>query len=172
MGPYYSHMLLNAILAHSSRWCRDEPHIRPLLEAYDDGALFSRAARMLLYEDISQGSCGIPTIQTLLILSAQECGAGNRTQAWLYSGMAFRLMKDLDISVETHKNHASRKLSDEDIEIRNPLYWSCYFWDKIISLYLGRSPSLENSPLAPPQAIREFPITTFHLSMADCMASS
>ena len=95
LGSYYSHTLLNAILAHSARWCRQEPNIRSLLEAYDEGTLFSRHARALIFEEIRQGNGTVPTVQTLLILSAQECGAGNRTQAWLYSGMAFRLIEDM-----------------------------------------------------------------------------
>lgn len=34
-----------------------------------------------------------------------------------------------------------KSLSAEDIEIRKRLFWSCYTWDKIISLYLGRMPA-------------------------------
>lgn len=153
LGPYYSHTLLNAILAHSNRWCQNEPAIRALLQPYDDGNLFSRHARTLLFENIKQGERTIPEVQTLLILSAQECGAGNRAQAWLYSGMAFRLIEDMGICVDNEKYAASVKLTDEDKEIRNRLYWSCYFWDKMISLYLGRSPTLQHTTISPPQVI-------------------
>lgn len=95
LGPYYSHTLLNAILAHSSRWCQRQPDIAPLLEPYEHGDLFSRHARTLLFEEIQERKRTVPMVQTLLVLSAQECGAGNRTQAWLYSGMAFRLIQDM-----------------------------------------------------------------------------
>ena len=155
LGSYYSHTLLNAVLAHSARWCCHEPHTRSLLEPYDGGALFSRHARTLLFDEISQGRCNIPTVQTLLLLSAQECGAGNRTQAWLYSGIAFRLIEDMGICVDNQKYATDVQLSDEDIEIRNRLFWSCYFWDKMISIYLGRTPVLQHSTISPPQVIRE-----------------
>lgn len=155
LGPYYSHTLLNAILAHSTRWCRQEPTIRALLESYDGGKLFSRHARALLFEGLPMTGGTIPEVQTLLMLSAQECGAGKRTQAWLYSGMAFRLIQDMGLCVDNERYAAfsSRPLTDEDIEIRNRLFWSCYFWDKMICLYFGRSPSLQQTTISPPQVI-------------------
>ncbi|EAW07229.1 putative C6 transcription factor [Aspergillus clavatus NRRL 1] len=152
-GPYYSEALLNAILSHSVRWCKAEPKIGPILESYDGGALFSHRAVSGLYDSLKVGYAGIPTIQTLLLLSAQECGRGNRTQAWLYSGMAFRLLDDLGISIDSRKYPDSVQLSDEDIEIRNRLFWSCFFWDKMVSLYFGRSPTMQNSRVSPPRTL-------------------
>lgn len=154
-GPYYSDTLLNAILSHSVRWCKSEPKIGPILESFDGGAQFSHRAVTGLYDSLKVGYAGIPTIQTLLILSAQECGRGNRTQAWLYSGMAFRLLDDLGISIDSRKYPDAAQLSDEDIEIRNRLFWSCYFWDKMVSLYFGRSPTMQNSHVSPPRTICE-----------------
>lgn len=56
--------------------------------------------------------------------------------------MAFRLAIDLGVHLPTEKfqNHV-KALSAEDIEIRRRLFWSCYTWDKAISLYLGRMPN-------------------------------
>ncbi|PKY09197.1 putative Zn(II)2Cys6 transcription factor [Aspergillus campestris IBT 28561] len=152
-GPYYSDALLNALLSHSVRWCKTEPEIGPILDSFDGGAQFSHRAVTELYDSLKVGHVGIPTIQTLLLLSAQECGRGNRTQAWLYSGMAFRMLDDLGVSIDSLKYSDSAKLNDEDIEIRNRLFWSCYFWDKMVSLYFGRSPTMQNSRVSPPQTI-------------------
>ncbi|KAJ5491293.1 hypothetical protein N7539_002860 [Penicillium diatomitis] len=102
-GPYYSDALMNAILSHSVRWCKAEPQIGPLLDSYEGGALFSRRAVSGLFEIVQSGQASVPTVQTLLLLSAQECGKGNRTQAWLYSGMAFRMLEDLGISIDSRK---------------------------------------------------------------------
>ncbi|PVH80486.1 fungal-specific transcription factor domain-containing protein [Cadophora sp. DSE1049] len=151
LGSYYSHTLLNAMLSHSVRWCKNDAKIRELLEPYENGQLFSRQARTLLFDELRQGHSKIPTVQTLLLLSAQECSAGNRTQAWLYSGMAFRLIEDMGITIDGQRYAGAVQLSDEDIEIRHRLFWSCYFWDKMISLYLGRSPTLQHSTVSPPQ---------------------
>jgi hypothetical protein len=147
---------LNAMLSHSVRWCKNDARIRQLLSPFDDGNLFSRQARTLLFEELTLGHCTVPTVQTLLLLSAQECSAGNRTQAWLYSGMAFRLIEDMGICIDGQKYASTVKLSDEDIEIRHRLFWSCYFWDKLISLYLGRSPTLQHSTVSPPHIMCKF----------------
>lgn len=156
MGQYYSHTLLNAMLGHSVRWCRREPAIRHLLEPYGGGDLFKRHARTLLFDEVSKNKCNIPTIQTLLLLSAQECSAGNRTTAIIYCKMAFILLDEMGITIDVQKYGGTNvTMTDEELEIRRRLFWSCYFWDKIISLYLGRSPSLSHTPVSPPQIIMD-----------------
>lgn len=152
-GPYYSDILLNAMLSHSVRWCKSEAKIARQLESYDNGTQFFDRAVSGLHGTIKHGHGQIPTVQALLLLSAQECGRGNRTQAWVYSGMAFRLVEDMGICIDSRKYSGSAQFSDEDIEIRNRLFWSCYFWDKLISLYFGRSPTMQNSRVSPPRII-------------------
>ncbi|OAQ62965.2 C6 transcription factor [Pochonia chlamydosporia 170] len=150
MGPYYSHTLLNAVISHSIRWGRSDPSIKRLLdESYQGGTVFGKHARSMLFEELSNGVCTIPTIQTLLLLSAQECSLGNSTQAWTYSGIAFRLLDHLGICVDSQRFPGSVPLSDEELEIRRRIYWGCYFWDKLICLYLGRSPSLQHTSISP-----------------------
>ncbi|KAK3113657.1 hypothetical protein LTR53_008839 [Teratosphaeriaceae sp. CCFEE 6253] len=150
-GPYCSILLLNAILAHSVRWCKADARLASMLAPYEDGLYFNRLVRAGLMDAIQSGPTTIPTIQTLLLLSAQECGRGNLTQAWLYSGMAFRLVEDLGIVFDGRKYAGTVTFTTEDIEIRNRLFWSCFFWDKLIALYLGRLPTLLNSSASPPR---------------------
>ncbi|KAL5388185.1 hypothetical protein DPSP01_003174 [Paraphaeosphaeria sporulosa] len=154
-GPYFSQALLNAVLSHSVRWCRGEPGMSALLTPFENGAIFAKNAVRDLFSDVQHGHSKIPTVQALLLLSAQQCGSGNRTQAWLYSGMAFRLIDDMGICVDGKKYASAGHLSAEDIEIRNRLFWSCYFWDKLISLYFGRSPILQNSEISPPRVLMD-----------------
>lgn len=160
-GPYFSHALFNTTLSHSVRWCRDEPGMEQLLAPYDNGAAFSANVVRYVFEDIQKGRNGVPTVQALLLLSAQECGRGNRTQAWLYSGMAFRLIDDMGICVDGRCHEGAEKYSTEDLEIRNRLFWSCYFWDKLISLYFGRTPLIQNSAMSPPRILSMFNSTLF-----------
>lgn len=160
-GLYFSHALFNTILSHSVRWCRDDPGMEPLLAPYDNGAAFSANAVRYLFEDIQQGRNGVPTVQALLLLSAQECGRGNRMQAWLYSGMAFRLIDDMGICVDGRRHEGAENYSTEDLEIRNRLFWSCYFWDKLISLYFGRTPLIQNSAMSPPRILSKFESNLF-----------
>lgn len=124
-----------------------------LLAPFDNGATFAKTAVTELFKDIADGNNKIPTVQALLLLSAQQCGCGNRTQAWLYSGMAFRLIDDMGICVDGKRNADAEHLTTEDIEVRNRLFWSCYFWDKLISLYFGRSPMIQHSEISPPRIL-------------------
>ncbi|EMC96290.1 hypothetical protein BAUCODRAFT_69367 [Baudoinia panamericana UAMH 10762] len=144
-GKYYSDALLNAVLSHSVRWCKLVPH--------EQGVHFRKQAREALMARIQVGHASIPDVQTLLLLSAQECGHGNFTQAWLYSGMAFRLIEDLGIIFDGRRYAGPVQFTTEDIEVRNRLFWSCYFWDKLIALYLGRLPTIRQSKVSPPRHI-------------------
>ena len=157
MGPYYSHTLLNAMLSHSTRWGKNDPSTSRILdEAYEGGAIFGKHARSMVFDELSRGVVTVPTVQTLLLLSAQECGFGNTTQAWTYSGLAFRLIDHLGICVDSGRYMGSVPISEEDVEIRHRLFWSCYFWDKMISLYLGRAPSIQHSAVSPPHVMCEY----------------
>lgn len=150
-GQYYSPFLLTVLCAHAARFGQSE--MRDLLVS---------RARLLLGTEIHKTS-SIPTVQALLQLSARDLAYGSVSQAWLYSGMAFRMVSDLGL----HHNHAKLlalgHLTAEDLEIRQRLFWSCYFWDKCvsfcfhvsvltwrnraISLYLGRMPALSDLPI-------------------------
>ena len=162
MGPCYSHTLLNALLSHSTRWGRGDPSTkRRLDEAYEGGGLFGKHARSMVFDELSRGAVAVPTVQTLLLLSAQECGFGNTTQAWTYSGLAFRLIDHLGICVDSGRYMGSVPISEEDAEIRHRLFWSSYFWDKMISLYLGRAPSIQHTAVSPPHVICEYPLSSW-----------
>lgn len=148
MGPYYSHTLLNAILAHSLRWGVADPNMKKLLdESYDGGRVFGKHARTMLFSELSNGAYSITTVQTLLLLSAQELSEGRIAQSWLYTGIAFRLIDYLGIKPDGHV--VALDLTDEEIELRRRVFWSGYFWDKAISLYFGAVPSLQETNETP-----------------------
>ncbi|GAB7345960.1 hypothetical protein MBLNU457_4185t2 [Dothideomycetes sp. NU457] len=144
-GSYFSPFLLSVICAHSTRFV--EKHLADTLVA---------RARILMATEIQKES-SIPTIQGLLQLSAREIGQGTISQAWLYSGMAFRMSTDLGLhlSVETISN-LGQPLSAQDKEIRNRLSWACFLWDKAMSLYLGRTPTIQEPPSNEPEFLDEF----------------
>ncbi|KAH8194776.1 hypothetical protein TruAng_011059 [Truncatella angustata] len=89
-GPYFSQTLLTTILSHSIRWAKnDDLTMRQIDAIYGGGTNLAECARTMLFEELRQGVCSIPTAQTLLLLSARECSSGNSGQAWMYSGIAF-----------------------------------------------------------------------------------
>lgn len=59
--------------------------------------------------------------------------------------MAFRMARDLGLHLAPKKlSPLFPHFSDEDLAIRNQIFWSCYTWDKTISLCLGRTPAITN----------------------------
>lgn len=117
-GPYYSEFLLVVLCGHAARF-----HDGKIGEA------LTARARLLLGAEIQKPS-SIPTVQGLLQLSARELAFGSTSQAWLYSGMAFRMVSDLGLHHNSGRILSLGYLSPEDLEIRRRLFWSCYFWDK------------------------------------------
>ena len=49
-----------------------------------------------------------------------------RSAAWLYAGLAFRMIVDLGMHVEAPKLTSHRKFSDEDSEIRRRVFWAAF----------------------------------------------
>ncbi|KAI1747601.1 fungal-specific transcription factor domain-containing protein [Xylaria castorea] len=126
-GRYYSEFLLTVLCAHAAKYNEG-----------DGAAVLLARARSLLGAAIQQPS-SIPTVQALLQLSAHDFAQGNLSQAWIYSGIAFRMANDLGLQ---HCGPDIRLLNCVDLEIRRRLFWSCYFWDKATSLYAGRLPTI------------------------------
>jgi hypothetical protein len=92
-GPYFSRLLLNAIFFSVSKFS-DRP------EVYDDpndqqtaGRRFLRRVKELLGEALDQSS--IPTMQAMLLLSSSLFALGHQSAAWLYSGIATRMIFDM-----------------------------------------------------------------------------
>ena len=137
-GPFVTSFLVSAVLAQAARYST-----RP--DAAEVGQQFADKALQLLPREIDQGS-SIPTIQGLLIFSARECACGRTSQGWLYSGMAFRMMRDIGMHIEPKKlGHLARQFSEEEIALRQQVFWGCYTWDKTMSLCLGRVPIIHDT---------------------------
>jgi len=137
-GPYVTPFLFNAVLAQGTRYS-DRPEAPKLCQYFAQRALDSLAI------EINKGS-SIPLIQGLLILSARECACGRSAQGWLYSGMAFRMMQDMGIHIHPRKlSHLAGQFSEEELALRQQVFWSCYTWDKMMSLSLGRTPTIPNT---------------------------
>lgn len=117
-GPNYSEFLLLVLCGHAARFCDIQLAER----------LISKA-RILLGNVIHQPA-SVPTVQALLQLSARDLAYGSISQAWLYSGMAFRMACDLGLHHSTPADLSLEGLSVVDMEVRRRLFWSCYFWDK------------------------------------------
>ncbi|KAM3498021.1 hypothetical protein MY10362_008646 [Beauveria mimosiformis] len=140
-GPYFSKLLLNAIYFGAAKFS-------PRLEVRKDpgdvrtaGWQFRQRVRTLLGEALDRSD--MTTIQALLVMTNSLFALGDeRSAAWLYSGLAFRMITDLGVHVDLSN---SRRFTDEDLEIRRRVFWGAFVVDKIQSLYQGRPVSLKES---------------------------
>lgn len=117
-GQYYSPLLLTIMVGHAARF--NDRRIAEMLIA---------RGRLLLGTEIHRPS-SITTVQALLQLSARDLAYGQVSQAWTYSGIAFRMVSDLGLRHSSASIYSLGSLNAEDLEIRRRLFWSCYFWDK------------------------------------------
>jgi hypothetical protein len=123
-GPYYSPFLLTVLCSHAARYGYQRT-----------GEFLVLRAHTLLAAEITKPS-SIATVQALLQLSARELACSSISQAWLYSGMAFRMVSDLGLQHSGGTMRTGARHTAEDIEIRKRLFWSCYIWDKYDSVLL------------------------------------
>jgi hypothetical protein len=124
-GPFFSKLLLNAIYFGS---CKFSP--RPELK--DFHARFRERVRELLGQALDKSS--ITTIQAMLVMTNSLFALGDeRSAAWTYAGIAFRMLIDLG----AHLDGSNSRLSDEELEIRRRVFWGAF----------GESSSLSFAPL-------------------------
>lgn len=137
-GAYKSALLSSVICLHATRFT--DHTLGEELHAH---------VRFLLGREMHDGP-SVPLVQALLQLSARELGLGLLHQAWLYSGMAFRLISDMGILNKTSTPNTHDPSEEHAL---GQLGWSCYLWDKAVSLYLGRMPSLPEPPMFEPTVL-------------------
>lgn len=121
-GPYFSKLLLNAIYFGASKFSpRHEVRSNPE-DVRTAGWKFRERVRQLLGSALDRSD--ITTIQALLIMTNSLFALGDeRSAAWLYAGLAFRMIIDLGMHVDVTD---PRRLSDEDIEIRRRVFWGAF----------------------------------------------
>ncbi|OLN87435.1 Nitrogen assimilation transcription factor nit-4-like protein 9 [Colletotrichum chlorophyti] len=143
-GPYFSKILLNAIYFGASKFSPRREVRRDPNDVRTAGWAFRERVRKLLGDALD--SSDITTIQALLVMTNSLFALGDeRSAAWLYAGLAFRMIIDLGMHVDATGLGITRKFSDEDLEIRRRVFWGAFVVDKIQSLYQGRPASLKES---------------------------
>lgn len=142
-GPYFSKLLLNAIYFGASKFSPRLEVRRDVNDVRTAGWVYRRRVKDLLGDALDRSE--ITTIQALLVMTSSLFALGDeRSAAWLYAGIAFRMITDLGIHVDATMLPNMRRLSDEDLEIRRRVFWAAFVVDKIQSLYQGRPVSLQH----------------------------
>ncbi|KAK7034586.1 hypothetical protein VNI00_012217 [Paramarasmius palmivorus] len=155
---YFTPFLLWSVYSHTAR------HI-PQLAA--NVFQYAAKAHILLAADLSRPS-SIPTIQGLILLSANNAARGMYAQAWHMTASAISMIIDLGIHLDKEPpddrasaSPASGSGSDRTRggkrgrsyvarQMRLRVYWAAFVWDKLISLALNRTPLLSGDERRPP----------------------
>lgn len=124
-GPYFSKILLNAIYFGASKFSPRREVRRDPNDVRTAGWAFRERVRKLLGDALD--SSDITTIQALLVMTNSLFALGDeRSAAWLYAGLAFRMIIDLGMHVDAPGLGITRKFSDEDLEIRRRVFWGAF----------------------------------------------
>lgn len=124
-GPYFSKILLNAIYFGASKFSPRREVRRDPDDVRTAGWAFRERVRKLLGDALD--SSDITTIQALLVMTNSLFALGDeRSAAWLYAGLAFRMIIDLGMHVDAPGLGITRKFSDEDLEIRRRVFWGAF----------------------------------------------
>lgn len=125
-GRYFSKLLLNAIYYSACR------HIGvKICEQYASNVItlsarFHARFKNLLRAEFDESS--ITRMQALLVMSSALAGVGEEKNcAWIYSGLAFRMMVDLGLHTAGLNSPPAQQTSAEDSEIRRRSFLEC-FW--------------------------------------------
>jgi hypothetical protein len=136
-GPYFSKLLLNAIYFGASKFSPRHEVRRVADDVRTAGWQFRERVRELLGGALDKSE--ITTIQALLVMTNSLFALGDeRSAAWLYAGLAFRMIVDLGMHVDTVNLAKTRKLSDEDYEIRRRVFWAAF---GVSSSYTSSNPT-------------------------------
>lgn len=113
-GPYFSKLLLNAIYFGSCKFS-------PRQELKGIHTQFRERVRELLGGALDRSS--ITTIQAMLVMTNSLFALGDeRSAAWIYAGIAFRMLIDLG----AHVDGLNSKTTEEDLEIRRRVFWGAF----------------------------------------------
>ncbi|PVH91630.1 hypothetical protein DM02DRAFT_620416 [Periconia macrospinosa] len=134
-----------AILALAIRFVREPP--APFQSQIEASNAFAAHARQILQSDLETPS--ISRVQALLMLTGHDWGAGNGRRAWIYLGMAIRLVEVMDLTQELKTPNNRRPTREEFIEaeVRRRTAWTCFLMDSLLSGGKGRKRSLDASDM-------------------------
>ncbi|CUA70896.1 Nitrogen assimilation transcription factor nirA [Aspergillus nidulans FGSC A4] [Rhizoctonia solani] len=108
----------------------------PKVKAKQTRTHFAQCAKQHL-----ESECERPTItvvQALTFLSDFHGSLGDRGLAYLYSGMACRIVRALGLCIDSRPWVESKRITPEELVARDWQFWSTFCQDKIMSLDYGR----------------------------------
>ncbi|KUJ07787.1 uncharacterized protein LY89DRAFT_711936 [Mollisia scopiformis] len=143
-GPYFSKLLLNAIYFGASKFSPRTEVRRDPQDVRTAGWRYRQRVKELLGDALNRSE--ITTIQALLVMTSSLFALGDeRNAAWIYAGIAIRMIIDLGLHSDAPIHSGTKPLKIEDLEMRRRVFWGAFVVDKIQSLYQGRPVSLDKN---------------------------
>ncbi|KAF2279118.1 uncharacterized protein EI97DRAFT_394093 [Westerdykella ornata] len=135
-----------AILALAIRFVKDTPS--PFKSQTEASNAFAAYARQLLQPEFVTPT--VSRVQALLMLTGHDWGAGNGQRAWIYLGIAIRLVQTMDLCQEPKwpVNRPPTREEFIDAEVRRRTAWTCFLMDSLLSGGKGRKRSLAAEDMA------------------------
>ncbi|KIL88692.1 hypothetical protein FAVG1_07940 [Fusarium avenaceum] len=140
-GPYFSDLLLNAILFAGSKHTAATSTIGDISDLNSIGRPFRAKFEQILHGSGSQIllKSEIATIQALSVVAdALFSWCNERSLSWHYMGIAINMIVDLGLHIDAPSRRSSKKPSVEDTEIERRVFWAAFTLDKVQSIYQGR----------------------------------
>ena len=159
-GAYANKLLWNAIF-YASALHSTRPHVNEPRPGEGESLKdrFRRRFKQLLADALEEST--IPTISALLLMGNSLVASGSPTTGWNYCGLAYRMIIDMGLHLDSRKTRPSQPMSSKshtmisfteaEQEMRRRIFYGAYIVDKFQSLYFGRTPALPMIGTEPPQ---------------------
>ncbi|KAJ3543638.1 hypothetical protein NM208_g3465 [Fusarium decemcellulare] len=147
-GPYFSELLLNAILFAGSKYSFNPAAQSRPGDQDSTGRSFRNRFEEILHATGSRVlfKSNVTTIQALLIVAdALFSWCDERSLSWHYMGIAISMIIDLGIHVDSSAQGLSTKATQEDVEVHRRVFWAAFALDKVQSIYQGRPARLREA---------------------------
>ncbi len=106
----------------------------------DRSRYFDRAKTLVLSDLLEEGS--IELVQALLLLGQYLHGSLELNRCWIVIGLANRTAQGLGL----HLDPSSFTSNVVEQEIRKRVWWGCFINDRVLSIKVGRLPTIHDGP--------------------------
>ena len=129
--------LVNMVFAFGSEYTKSNMAGRP---STDRSHFFNRA-RTLIFSSLLQAP-SIELVQALLLMGQYLHGSLELDSCWTVIGMANRIAQGQGL----HLDPSTFTLDVIEQEIRKRVWWGCFVTDRILSMKVGRAPTIRDDP--------------------------
>lgn len=128
-GPYFSPLLLNAMLFIASKHLEKTAGQCCSTDSCTESMSFRRRVDEILHNFDTQTllKSKITTIQALILMSdALFSWCDERSLSWHYLGIAINMIMDLGIHTENSRLYRANSHSAEDLEVHRRVLWAAF----------------------------------------------